>query len=211
MAKTNLDSVIRALVGVDRNHLGVVADIANRLNSADASRWHDRLSGVLQEGLPQIEPPPPLLVFDDQHVAVVDLSGPHDPKSFWQATPNAPARYVWTDVFAKVKTVEATGVVKVPYTDLPRATNVREILAAPGLGNFDASLLSKIIAKMITKQPNGESGDLLNDGKTNLFRCGSLLVGVRWDGIDRHWDVDGWSPDGVARAAGRVFSGNLIR
>ncbi len=209
MAKSNLDPVIRALVGVDRNHLGVVADIANRLNSPNASRWHERFADVLQEGLP------PLLAFDDQHIATVALVHPHDPQTFWQDTRESPARYVWgtftTTVVAKARPIEESGTVKIPFADLLRDTTVRAILDTLDVGDHDPSRLSKIIASMIAAQPNGEfsKDGLLNDGKANLFRCGSVLGRVGWDDVVRRWVVDGWGPGGDVDAGRRMFSCNL--
>jgi len=212
MSQDRLGPLIRALVGVDRQHLGVVTDIANRLNSTDAFRWHNRLKGVVQEGLPPIEPPPPLLVFDE-HVATATLDKRHVPAEFWRDTDEAPARRVWgtfaTTVVARAKPREPSSVVKVPYANLSRATTVRDILAYPGVGDFDPTNLSALIAEMIGQQPNGEAGNLLNDGRGNLFPCGSVLVVVDWSDFDRRWDVVDWSPGGEVRAGRRVFSGNL--
>lgn len=211
MAKGNLDQVVRALVGVEPNYLGVVRDIANRLNSADALRWHNRFTNVLQEGLPELEPSPPLFVFDDAHVATVDLSGLHVPKEFWQTTRDSPPRDVWTNIFSKAKVIEMSGIVKVPYADTSRTATVREILATPGVGNHEVDKLSKLIAKMIARQPNGEfmEDGLLVDGKLNGFPCGSVLVGVRWNDVSRGWSVSDWDPGYGVGADGRVFSGNL--
>lgn len=163
------------------------------------------------DALRVIEPPelPPLLVFDDAHIALVDLSMPHGPQAFWQTTKEAPARYVWTNVFAQAKAIKTSGIVKIPYADLARGTTMREILAAPDVGNHDVSKLSKIIAKMIAKQPNGEAGDLLNDGRGNLFPCGSVLVHVYWIGDYRLWYVVDWDLAIGVVAGRRVFSGNL--
>ena len=212
MSQDRLGPLIRALVGVDRQHLGVVTDIANRLNSTDAFRWHNRLKGVVQEGLPPIEPPPPLLVFDE-HVATATLDKRHVPAEFWRDTDEAPARRVWgtfaTTVVARAKPREPSSVVKVPYANLSRATTVRDILAYPGVGDFDPTNLSALIAEMIGQQPNGEAGNLLNDGRGNLFPCGSVLVSVYWDDIYRDWSVDDWLPDDEVLAGRRVFSGNL--
>ena len=213
MSQDRLGPLIRALVGVDRQHLGVVTDIANRLNSTHAFRWHDRLKGVVQEGLPPIEPPPPLLVFDE-HVASVVLMTRHVPTEFWRDTDEAPARRVGgtfaTTVVARAKPREPSSVVKVPYANLSRATTVRDILAYPGVGDFDPTDLSALIAEMIGQQPNGETGDLLNDGRANLFPCVSVLIDVYWHVIFRVWLVGDWCPDdGVGAARSRVFSGNL--
>ena len=54
MSKNMLDPIIRALVGVPEPRLGVVADIANRLNSDRGDDWNARLKVVLREGLPSL-------------------------------------------------------------------------------------------------------------------------------------------------------------
>lgn len=161
-------------------------------------------------------PGSPLLVFDDEHVALVALSEPHDPAAFWHDTTDAPARYVWsgftTNVVAKARPTGAFGTVKVPYADLPRGSTVAEILKTPGVGNLEPDHLSPIIAAMIAKQPDGKpmKHGLLVDGRANLFPCGSVLVDVRWDDVRRSWSVDDWNPDSAVHAGRRVFSGNLV-
>ena len=213
MAKGNLDQIVRALVGVDANHLGVVRDISNRLNSPDAPRWHNRFTDVLQEGLPELEPPPPLLVFDDEHIATVDLSEPHDPASFWRDTDESPARYVWggfqTNVVALAQPLGPLGIVTMRYAPVARNTTVRAILDAPGVGNHSPSILSAFLATAIKKQPNGEVGILRTDGLADLFPCGSVLVHVYWYDVRRRWRVVGWSPGCGVLAGRRVFSGDL--
>ena len=158
---------------------------------------------------------PPLLVFDDARFASVDISGEHDPVAFWWDTDEAPARRVWgtfqTTVVARARPIAPQGIVNVPYADTSRNTTVREIMEAPGVGDHDPSKLSRLIAAMIARQPKGKylKNGLLNDGRGNFFKCGSVLARVRWDGVRRRWGVSGWRPDGGVRAGRRVFSGNL--
>lgn len=56
MSKNMLDPIIRALVGVPESRLGVVADIANRLNSDRGEEWDARFKAVLREGLAALVP-----------------------------------------------------------------------------------------------------------------------------------------------------------
>ena len=69
-----------------------------------------------------------------------------------------------------------------------------------------------MIANIIKKQANGESGDLLADGNANIFYvqkdASVLVVQVLRDGSE--WLVDGWRLDGGVRwyAGSRVFSRN---
>lgn len=220
MSQDMLGPLPRALVGVPEGRLPLMLDIANKVGdekSGDA--WHRHLSKTIRAGLPvPTETPtelPPLLVFDDAHIASVDISKPHNPDTFWRTTKESPARYVYhtflTDVVARALPSSPSGIVKVPYADPSRNTNVREILDAQGVGDHDPSKLSALIASMISEQPNGEfsKDGLLNDGRANLFPCGSVLVRVRWDDDDSEWDVYDWSPDDDVSAGRRVFSGNL--
>lgn len=69
MSKNMLDPIIRALVGVPESRLGVVADIANRLNSDCGEEWDARFKAVLREGLTT---PVPATVFDrNEHGHIV--------------------------------------------------------------------------------------------------------------------------------------------
>jgi hypothetical protein len=54
---------------------------------------------------------------------------------------------------------------------------------------------------MISKQPNGEQGDLINNGYANLFYTASWVALVGWDRAGRGWDVGTW-----CRAGRRVVS-----
>ena len=38
--------------------------------------------------------------------------------------------------------------------------------------------------------------------------CGSVLVNVNWNDINRNWNVNDWNPDNEVNASRRVFSGN---
>jgi hypothetical protein len=53
MSKDMLGPITRALVGIPESRLGVVADIANRLNGEQGDAWHTRFKALLREGLQQ--------------------------------------------------------------------------------------------------------------------------------------------------------------
>jgi hypothetical protein len=158
---------------------------------------------------------PPILVFDDEHIASVNLDTPHSPDAFWHTTKQTPARYVYdslrTNVVARALPSEPSGIVKVPYADVSRNTTVGDILKTPGVGDNDPSKLCHIIASMIEAQPNDEysKDGLLNDGRANLFPCGSVLVRVHWSDDSREWHVRAWNLGNAVSVGRRVFSGNL--
>ncbi len=89
MSKDMLGSITRALVGIPDSRLGVVADIANRLNSHRGEEWDARLKAVLREGL---APPAPTTTFErNEHGHVIitftglDLSGVEEIKRLEEA------------------------------------------------------------------------------------------------------------------------------
>jgi hypothetical protein len=65
--------------------------------------------------------------------------------------------------------------------------------------------------QMISKQPNGEEGDLLNNGNWNIFYVAGCVVGVlwNWNSDDREWHVRTWGLGGGGwGAGGRAFGRN---
>ncbi|MBA3789548.1 hypothetical protein H0X32_04145 [Patescibacteria group bacterium] len=107
--------------------------------------------------------------------------------------------------------VENLGQLSLSSHELMKNTYEREI--TPGLGEnyiFYESELCARIDQMISKQPNGEKGDLLtNNGHANIFYVAGYVVHVRWLSDYRKWDVDRWDlGDDRWRAGDRVFARN---
>lgn len=70
---------------------------------------------------------------------------------------------------------------------------------------FSESDVCAIIAELISKQPKGEEGELLNTGYWNLFYTESFVVDVSWR--DGEWYVSAWDRDSYGWSDGsRVFS-----
>ena len=77
-------------------------------------------------------------------------------------------------------------------------------------GFFSEGNAVAIIAELITKQPKGEEGLLLNNGYANLFYTPASVVDVVWSAGHGGWGVGAWGRGGVGwRAGGRVFSPQL--
>lgn len=80
---------------------------------------------------------------------------------------------------------------------------IEEVLGDDHL--FDKGEVYSLIGGLISKQPNGEEGALLNIGYSNLFYTSSCVVDVGWDGSS--WDVNAWHRrGGYWLSDGRVFS-----
>lgn len=65
------------------------------------------------------------------------------------------------------------------------------------------------IAELIERQKNGENGELLTNGYTNIFYVAGRVVSVHWNADYRQWRVDAWElGNGHWRDGFRVFSRN---
>ena len=113
-------------------------------------------------------------------------------------------------VRSKAKPVENLGSLSLSSYDLTRTAYNREITV--GLGEkyiFNESGLCARIDQMISKQPSGEEGDLLNNGLANLFYLAGCVVFAYWDDDYRKWIVRAWGFGGTGWCAGiRAFSTN---
>jgi len=141
----------------------------------------------------------------------LDAVATHDPQAFFQTRTG-----LWVSddfkrrILTKAKPVENLDVATLKSYGLKKDAYDKQI--TPELGEnyiFDESELCARIEQMISKQPNGEEGDLLNNGYWNIFYVAGCAVLVRWFSDDREWSVYAWTLDGGDwRAGDRVFSRN---
>lgn len=118
--------------------------------------------------------------------------------------------YVFSDfperILDKAEAVEAGTEYKVTsYKTLMEAKD--ELIESALQENhiFSESDVCAIIADLISKQPKGEDGVLLNDGYWNLFYTPAFVVNVYW--YDGRWHVSTWRRNGFTWYTGnRVFS-----
>jgi hypothetical protein len=137
------------------------------------------------------------------------LSQPHDPSAFYQ---NRPGLYIWDSfsewIVAYAKPIEAGNAYQLAVSQLAEAATdaqIEESLAKNHL--FDQSAVCAIMAEMISKQSNGEDGDLINSGDVNLFYTAYCVALVSWHRAYRRWRVFTWSRDaGRWLTDSRVFS-----
>lgn len=153
----------------------------------------------------------------DGSAKVAPIAG-HDPTQYYQTRAEL---YVWGDfatrVVAAAKPMELKHTVKLPRYSLVRGASGEDIsTAALKISRqtiFTASEFCPTLAAMLEKQKNGAAGDMLNDGRANLFLVegvgGSVfLVFVRWDQGDAEWNVRAWPLDSRWHAGNRFFSRN---
>lgn len=123
---------------------------------------------------------------------------PFDPHAALVAQPGL---YVYgsfiENVRSRARPVESMGALALPYSDLEQDAYDREITAALGdKYEFSETETCYIIDRLVSRQPNGESGVLLNNGYANLIYVrGGPVVRVGWDSGRRKWDVNVWHRD----------------
>ena len=131
---------------------------------------------------------------------------------------NGPVKLYFGDNFKNwilSKISESTNFPEPPKSErriLSKSMNDKEIIGEFKIQPYKSipELLS-VVHEKITKQPNGENGELLNNGYANIFYVQLedrvVAVDVRWDSGDREWvlHADGLD-DGAWLAGGCVFS-----
>ena len=105
----------------------------------------------------------------------------------------------------------------IPSFTLPKSMGDSEIRRKLGDNHvFGASEGCTVIAGMISHQQNGKNGDLINNGKANIFYVrgkddGIFTVSVYWVAGGREWGVNAIQFDDNQWLAGRrCFSHNSI-
>ncbi len=150
-----------------------------------------------------------MFVLGTPGIVSVTLSAPHDPNVFFQTRSGL---YVWDDfcsrIVAQTKPTAAGTAFKLNNALLTKDMSDEEIESAlPKDHLFGESALCAIIASMISEQPSGKEGKLLNNGYANLFYTSSCVVFVYWYADYREWLVNAWErADDRWRAGRQVFS-----
>ncbi len=139
------------------------------------------------------------------------LTNRFDPNAFCQT-----CRGLWVSddfrrlILAKAQSIERLDAAPGTYFDLVERAHDREIRAElPANHEFEISELCARIAQLILAQPEGQAGDLLNNGSWNIFYVAGFAVRVRWNSDFQEWNVDVWREDAYHwRADSRAFSRN---
>jgi hypothetical protein len=136
----------------------------------------------------------------DGSFSSVDLTERFDPRKFYQTREGL---YVWSDftgrIVAVAKPTEAgRKFKKVSCWKLEKSSTGEMLKNVRPNDIWTATDFCAWLSAKLTKQPNGEEGELLNNGWANLFlvegaSCAVFVVYVGWDSIDRKWLVHAWN------------------
>lgn len=122
--------------------------------------------------------------------------------------------YVWSDFSTQVlpaaNPVEAgVGFKKTSSWKLKQIATGNDLLAERPKDVWSATDFCAWLSVKLAQQPNGEAGELLNTGYSNLFlvkgvNASVFVVSVYWLSIRRKWSVNAWHL-GCGWSAGRRF------
>ncbi len=141
-------------------------------------------------------------------LVAITLAKQHNPDTFFKTRSGL---YVWDDfrsrVVAKASPIDAGAKFRIERRDLIRDAKDSEVEGVLTNHLFEESAVCAVIAELISKQPNGKAGTLLNNGYANLFYTSSCVVCVGWRVYYRGWGVRAWRRgDRRWNAGSHVFS-----
>lgn len=139
----------------------------------------------------------------------VEVTATIDPKEFFK---NREGLYVWSDfnerVIEKASPVKEGTKFELSSFKLLESSSDETIESElPKEHIFSESDVCAIIAELISKQPKGEEGALLNTGYFNIFYTPTFVVSVVWYSGVSGWFGRAWQRGGIDWVSYcRVFS-----
>jgi len=127
--------------------------------------------------------------------AIIPASAHYDPNASLVTRQGVYARDGFIDRVCKQAAAGPIGELTLPYGELEYDATIAKIVADSGREHTPLAACYAIDT-MTRRQPNGELGDLANDGKANLFPIiGGPVVYVHWHSGRREWFVRDWLLD----------------
>lgn len=203
--------MMRKSIGVESARwAGLLIDLNQKYRAghvtADHLDWFNGLSGETRDSLVTGNIP---MALDHHQPVTSTVLEHHDPDVFYRTRTGL---WVSDDFRSRVvlnaQSTKAGMQYCVQSFDLTKNLTDEKIEAGlPAEHSFSETEVCGLIASLIVQQPNGEKGELLNNGFANLFYTPSCVVFVYWRAGDREWGVGTWQCDDGGWSAGhRVFS-----
>jgi hypothetical protein len=215
MSKEKLiGSLLLTAAQLPNDRISELTELGVLLGGDNGPAWKAFLKRTRAAGLP-VQPPatkPSVLKLVNNSVSVEAVTT-YDPSGFKTRPGLWVSNEFHSRVGSKTKPVENLGAITLSSFDLIQNAYDKGIEADPAMpANHVFASESEFVAcldQMISKQPNGEEGDLLTNGYWNIFYVAGCVVSVDWSSGRREWDVCAWSlGDGRWLAGYRAFGCN---
>lgn len=179
---------------------------------AKLTAFGEHVAPAIRAAIDQFSSVPPVVLKLVNSSVQLDAIASYDPKGFKTRQGLWISDDFHSRVGKKAKPVNDLPAITLTSGDLVKNAYDKEIKADPVMpANYVFESESDFVAyldQMISKQPNGEEGDLLNNGYWNIFYVAGCVVDVRWFSDDRKWRVSTWELDGSWSAGLRAFGRN---
>lgn len=175
--------------------------------------------GILNGSLEVTITPKPSTLGTLHEITFHPYADSFDPERFFQVRKGLYVLGGFRDrIISMARKIKKVPTKKGMFIDLDNPASDTEIRAKLPKGHVfkNPSIFCSYLARQLDLQKNGEAGELLNDGYTNIFYVKGIngkifAVLVRWDSDDRAWDVDADQLDGYRWHVGlRVFSATAV-
>ncbi len=185
----------------NRVEWGQMKAVLNKLGGVDGMHrfLRDELVLVEKDGGQVKRAETPKLLIPNKRTLAVALAKEHNPSDYYQTRTGL---HVFSDFRASVVAAAKPMIAGFEFGKLQRfllgrKTTGQELLSARSKSIFSATELCAWLGAKIDQQPNGEAGDLLNNGNLNLFlvevsKGAVFVVSVFWSSGSRGWHVGPW-------------------
>ena len=218
MSKSNISGakqrqVNAALTAIVTTKLATLDAAAGDHLIAKLAAFGEHVAPAIRAAIDQFSAVPPVKLALVNASLQLDAIASYDPKGFKTRKGLWVSDDFQSRVGKKAKPVNDLPTITLTSGDLARNAYDREIKVDPVMPtNHVFESESEFVAyldQMISKQPNGEKGDLLNNGYWNIFYVAGCVVYVYWYSVYRRWNVNAWSLDDFNWYAGcRAFGCN---
>ncbi len=218
MSKSNISGakqrqINATLTAIVTTRLATLDAVAGDRLIAKLTAFGEHVSPAIRAAIDQFSDLPPVKLALVNASVQLDAIAAYDPKGFKTRKGLWVSGDFQSRVGSKAKPVKDVGTITLTSGDLVKNAYDKEIKADPVMpANHVFTSESEFVAyldQMVSKQPNGEEGDLLNNGYWNIFYVAGCVVSVGWGGDDREWSVSAWELDVGSWSAGcRAFGCN---
>jgi len=201
-------------LGQQANFIAAVAKALPRdIDPEVARNWErngETLTKVLREALCTPAQPISEEVLGTAVSTDIKISAERKPSNFFQERPGLLVSDTFKKIARTTETLAVGNTVSLRHQQIAAKDSATDAQIESALGGkrlFEETMVTAVIAEMISAQEGGTSGLLLNDGRANLFYLSGCVVLVLCFRAHGTWYVRTWERDDNRWPHdGRVFS-----